>query len=180
MITGYDLVNSYYEDEKLYSTGDSELDELLERAFCEGYEYAQREFSDDDDDKKKKNKKKKKYKNDTHSGYGRAILIGGPLTSLGAGAALGRHLGKREVEKALEEGVDLKEAKERGEKKAAIVGAIGGGALRGLASAATRGNDGGVILYNTAMGAGRNALGGYLGTKRSNKDWHVVDEDDDD
>jgi len=34
----------YYEDEKLYSTGDYELDELLERAFCEGYYYAQKEY----------------------------------------------------------------------------------------------------------------------------------------
>ena len=45
MITGYDLVNSYYEDEKLYSTGDDDLDDLLERAFCEGYSYAQKEFN---------------------------------------------------------------------------------------------------------------------------------------
>ena len=37
--------NDYYEDEKLYSTGDNELDDLLERAFCEGYEYAQKEFA---------------------------------------------------------------------------------------------------------------------------------------
>ena len=35
----------YYEDERLYSTGDDELDDLLEKAFCEGYDYAQREFS---------------------------------------------------------------------------------------------------------------------------------------
>lgn len=39
----YSDYDEYY-DEKLYSTGDDELDELLERAFCEGYEYAQREF----------------------------------------------------------------------------------------------------------------------------------------
>lgn len=32
------------EEERLYSTGSDELDDLLERAFCEGYEYAQREF----------------------------------------------------------------------------------------------------------------------------------------
>ena len=44
MITGKDLINEYYEDEKLYSTGDDYLDNLLERAFCEGYEYAQKEF----------------------------------------------------------------------------------------------------------------------------------------
>jgi len=35
---------SNVEEEKLYSTGNDELDDLLERAFCEGYEYAQREF----------------------------------------------------------------------------------------------------------------------------------------
>lgn len=35
----------YYEDEKLYSTGSNELDELLEKAFCDGYYYAQKEFN---------------------------------------------------------------------------------------------------------------------------------------
>ena len=51
MIIGRQLIermyseNDYYEDTKLYSTGDSELDDLLERAFCEGYEYAQKEFA---------------------------------------------------------------------------------------------------------------------------------------
>jgi hypothetical protein len=44
MIIGRQLVDEYYEDERLYSTGDDYLDELLEKAFCEGYEYAQREF----------------------------------------------------------------------------------------------------------------------------------------
>ena len=38
------LYSNYQEEERLYSTGNDELDELLERAFCEGYEYAQREF----------------------------------------------------------------------------------------------------------------------------------------
>ena len=41
MIIGRDLIES----QKLYSTGDDDLDELLERAFCDGYEYAQKEFS---------------------------------------------------------------------------------------------------------------------------------------
>jgi len=31
-------------EERLYSTGDDFLDDLLEKAFCDGYEYAQREF----------------------------------------------------------------------------------------------------------------------------------------
>jgi hypothetical protein len=38
-------INNNYEEERLYSTGSDELDELLERAFCEGYEYAQKEFA---------------------------------------------------------------------------------------------------------------------------------------
>ena len=52
MITGKDLIEKMYsenydeyEDTRLYSTGDSDLDDLLERAFCEGYEYAQKEFA---------------------------------------------------------------------------------------------------------------------------------------
>ena len=45
MIIGRNLINEYYEDEKLYSTGDDYLDEMLEKAFCEGYEYAQKEFA---------------------------------------------------------------------------------------------------------------------------------------
>ena len=51
MITGKELIEKMYsenydeyEDTRLYSTGDDELDDLLEKAFCEGYEYAQREF----------------------------------------------------------------------------------------------------------------------------------------
>ncbi len=52
MITGKELVEKMYsenydeyEDTRLYSTGDDYLDELLERAFSEGYEYAQKEFA---------------------------------------------------------------------------------------------------------------------------------------
>ncbi len=36
---------SNVEKAKLYSTGNDELNKLLERAFCEGYEYAQKEFN---------------------------------------------------------------------------------------------------------------------------------------
>lgn len=44
------LKNNYYEeDEKLFSTGDSELDDLLEEVYysgiSDGYDYAQREFA---------------------------------------------------------------------------------------------------------------------------------------
>ena len=48
--------NEYYEDEKLYSTGDSDLDNLLEKAFCDGYEYAQKEFARKDYEKEKEAK----------------------------------------------------------------------------------------------------------------------------
>lgn len=44
MIIGRQFVENQYEDERLYSTGNDELDEMLEKAFCEGYEYAQKEF----------------------------------------------------------------------------------------------------------------------------------------
>ena len=47
MILGKDYINGYQE-EKLYSTGDEMLDNLLERAFCEGYELAQREYAEEE------------------------------------------------------------------------------------------------------------------------------------
>ena len=50
MILGRDFINS--QEEKLYSTGNEMLDNLLERAFCEGYELAQREYAEEE----KKNK----------------------------------------------------------------------------------------------------------------------------
>ena len=62
MITGKDLIEKMYseneetQDEKLYSTRDDYLDDLLEKAFCEGYEYAQREFAKKDYEKEKEAK----------------------------------------------------------------------------------------------------------------------------
>ena len=51
MIIGRDLVE-YYEDEKLFSTGNDELDEILEEVYYsgleDGYDYAQREFAEVD------------------------------------------------------------------------------------------------------------------------------------
>lgn len=61
MIKGYELIERMYsdcneyevqEEEKLYSTGNDYLDNLLEKAFCEGYEYAQKEYSLKDELKK--------------------------------------------------------------------------------------------------------------------------------
>ena len=50
MITGRNFVNSWYEeDEKLFSTGNEELDDILEEVYysgiSDGYDYAQREFT---------------------------------------------------------------------------------------------------------------------------------------
>ena len=47
MILGKNYINGHQE-EKLYSTGDEMLDNLLERAFCEGYELAQREYAEEE------------------------------------------------------------------------------------------------------------------------------------
>ena len=47
MIIGKQFAERLYsenQEEKLYSTGDEMLDNLLERAFCEGYELGQKEF----------------------------------------------------------------------------------------------------------------------------------------
>ena len=47
MIIGKQFAEKLYsenQEEKLYSTGDEMLDNLLERAFCEGYELGQKEF----------------------------------------------------------------------------------------------------------------------------------------
>ena len=72
--------------EKLYSTGNDELDDLLERAFCEGYEYAQREFAEKEEKKK------------GHTAAKVAAGVGGTAV-VGAGGVwgaekLGKHLEK--------------------------------------------------------------------------------------
>ena len=90
MIKGYDLID-YYEDTKLYSTGDDYLDDLLERAFCEGYEYAQNEYSKmEDDDYYDSIEKERKEDNQA--------VMWLPSTMLGmsgglAGGALGHKIG---------------------------------------------------------------------------------------
>ena len=48
MINGKEFAEKMFSnvgEERLYSTGNDELDDLLERAFCEGYEYAQKEYA---------------------------------------------------------------------------------------------------------------------------------------
>ena len=51
MLIGKQFTERLYsenQEEKLYSTGDEMLDNLLERAFCEGYELAQREYAEEE------------------------------------------------------------------------------------------------------------------------------------
>lgn len=124
MIIGRNFAESYYEDERLYSTGDCELDELLERAFCEGYEYAQREFSKSEKDEEEKesfsSKAKKKYK--------RHAAAAGTLAAAGLGVygvdKLGRSMDEGKIfEKQSEKASKLlkmaDEARAKGDEKLA-------------------------------------------------------------
>ena len=83
MINGREFAEKFYsesvqeEEERLYSTGNDELDELLERAFCEGYEYAQKEFAEKEEKKEKK-----------HTGA-KVAAIGGGTAVAGAGGIYG-------------------------------------------------------------------------------------------
>ena len=85
--------------EKLYSTGDEMLDNLLERAFCEGYELGQQLFSDskdeDEDEDEKKDKRKKKLK--------RLALGTGSALALAGGYQGYKHLERRKADKDAKE-----------------------------------------------------------------------------
>ena len=160
MILGRDLANSYYEeDEKLFSTGDEELDDILEEVYysgiSDGYDYAQKEFAskvwdieedDDDDDaehekrKERAQKREGKHLGDSHRGLGRSVILGG------LGGTLGAYTTKEDAEadykKGYSEGEIVRRASKRGGKRGAILGA-GIGAASGLASAAITKNPSG-------------------------------------
>lgn len=78
----YSEYNEYY-DEKLYSTGNDELDDLLERAFCDGYEYAQREFAERDE--KEEESEDTKFSKKLAKNGKRIAAGGGILAGTGAG-----------------------------------------------------------------------------------------------
>jgi len=174
-----------YEEERLYSTGNDELDDLLECAFCDGYEYAQREFAEEEENEPKKKS------NESLRGYGRAYLLGG------YGGVAGRAVGKQVAKRNIEKGEDLEESEKKGVKAARVVGA-GVGAGAGVYGAAKTGRelkkikpmvkealeDAGVKLTKknkkiATIGAGAaivsanvglGALGAGLGTKKNNKE----------
>ena len=86
--------------EKLYSTGNEMLDNLLERAFCEGYELGQQLFSDskDEDEEKEKDKRKKKLK--------RLAIGTGSALALAGGYQGYKHLERRKADKDVKEALD--------------------------------------------------------------------------
>jgi len=107
-------INKNYEEERLYSTGSDELDNLLERAFCEGYEYAQREFGKkkkEEDGYTPEEKKRITKSGRTGAAIGAGVVGGtrllrgrGPLgiaigAGLGAagGSYVGRKIGKKHI-----------------------------------------------------------------------------------
>lgn len=100
-----DWDNGYEMEERLYSTGDYELDEILERAFCEGYEAAQREFADDDS-----------Y--DELIGAG----IGAGAVGLGAAGAYGYRKGANALKKHAIDKIEKNEKLTREAKDKAIKG----------------------------------------------------------
>jgi len=92
MIIGRQLVDEYYEDEKLYSTGDDYLDEMLEKAFCDGYEYAQREFAEEEDNQDKRGM----------STGGKVAVAAGTAAALTAAYFGGRKLQKNHINKLID------------------------------------------------------------------------------
>ena len=111
MITGRQLIDSYYEeDEKLFSTGNDELDDILEEVYYsgieDGYDYAQREFAYASEDIKDYRSRK---------GAGKSLMIGG------VNSAIGRKAGIRESERASRQGRSYEEQEKIGGKRAARV-----------------------------------------------------------
>lgn len=111
-------------EERLYSTGDVELDELLERAFCEGYEAAQREFGAKEWTKKQYDKAadyaKKQY--DKAADFTKKHLgEGGTVAKKVSGWA-------KSGEKKIQENISKKEANEL--KK--LVKGLGKGEIKGF------------------------------------------------
>ena len=85
--------------EKLYSTGDEMLDNILERAFCEGYELGQQLFSDSKDEDEEKDKRKKKLLKRLAIGTGSALALAGGYQGY-------KHLERRKADKDVKEAFD--------------------------------------------------------------------------
>ena len=75
------LKNNYEENEKLFSTGNSELDDILQEVYYsgleDGYDYAQKEFAQAQDSEKKPNNK----------GLNAGLAVAGTTAAAGTGLA---------------------------------------------------------------------------------------------
>ncbi len=117
--------NYYEESQKLFSTGDSELDDILEEVYYsgigDGYDYAQREFAAFGG----VSENMKDYR--TNAGKGRALISGG-FTGLAA-----RKAGVKEAERLSRRGASDREVEEGAGKKAArtAAGITAGSAVAG-------------------------------------------------
>ena len=177
---------NYEESQKLFSTGNDELDNLLTEVYYsgieDGYDYAQKEFAskvwdvddeDEDEDEKEKRKERaekrkgRELKN-SHRGLGRSLIIGGTLPG-----AIGAYTTKSDTEADYKKGYSeediIRRAGERGAKRGAIVG----GAL-GLAGSAASAHILGpkalaMAPLSAAGGAALGALGSHLGAKKNAK-----------
>ena len=106
MLIGKQFTERLYsenQEEKWYSTGDEMLDNLLERAFCEGYELAQREYAEEAEEKALvviPNKIVKRSGSNFLRNNKKALIIGGTGVALAGGGAylLHRHNKKKKEE----------------------------------------------------------------------------------
>lgn len=85
-------VNNDNTQEKLYSTGSEELDAMLEKAFSEGYEFAQREFAN----------ARQKKKNTKNAAKIEAAALSGEISVDQANKELGRIKGRQGTGKVLD------------------------------------------------------------------------------
>ena len=110
------------------------IDELIEKAFCEGYEYAQKEFGKK---KYREDRKRERLEDiDSHRGLGRAATIGLLTNNLPA-TLIGGYMGKKKAEELDDEGKSDHEIKRGAGKHAAKWGAGIGAAMGAAGSAAS-------------------------------------------
>ena len=168
-------------EEKLFSTGDDELDDLLEEVYYsgieDGYDYAQREYAQASQDIKDYRSRK---------GAGKTYLMGGVAGSIG------RKAGIKEAEKASKQGRTYEEQEKIGGKRAARVaagttaGAYGVAAGLGASALAIankknprvlkevaknfKGPKGVALGAGIAAGVGAHVLGSAIAAKRGAKE----------
>lgn len=183
MITGKEFAEKNFSqaEEKLFSTGNEELDCLLTEVYYsgieDGYDYAQKEFAKKDssakkyldtdyeesskEERKKRSEKRKGRKlEDSHRGLGRSLILGGVIPG-----AIGAYTTKQQAEDDFREGYSEDEIVKRAGIRGAKRGAIAGGALGVAGGLASRNI--GMAALSGAGGAAWGALGAHLGAKKN-------------